>query len=59
MRKRNKRDNDANNKELETAIHLLSTLEKIAFWNLIRSSFVQIVTRKMYDIKMCLFSNPI
>lgn len=26
MRKRDKKDNDANNKELETAVHLLDTL---------------------------------
>lgn len=44
MKKRNKKDNDADNKELETAIRLLDTLEKTAFWNLIHSSFVQIAT---------------
>jgi len=58
IRKRNKKDNDANSKELQTAIHLFGMLEKTAFWNLIHSSFVQIVTKKCMVLKCVYFQMP-
>lgn len=44
VRKRDKKDNDASNKELETAVHLLDTLGR-------RSSVVQRVIRKWMTLK--------